>query len=268
MEKKRIMEEEEEDDFSPAAYLKAKRQEEVRLASADHSDDKELTQIEKEHSELEKDALCSTEKTLETLQQTEAVANKASDQLHLQGAILDEAEAKLKKVDANADENYKAAKKVKKHGHFLAFIFGRRAKVKGQIDKEYMEKQTEIEHKKSEHQLGTAIGAHDSQRAAEKGKEADGLTTAAAAEDFSSRAQADDPLQPSSDRVYRNETEQKIDENLEDIESAVDRLKVIGTQMGNEMDRQALTMDSIDATGKHTQTTLERAQEKIQRYAV
>lgn len=267
----------EDDDFTPAAYLKAKKLEEAKLASSNKAADKERIQIGKEQTYLEQDALRASKKALETLQTTEELASKASDELQYQGTLLDEADTKIKLVDVNADANYKTAKNVKRQGHFLSFLYGRRAKIKGELDKEYALKQSEIDSKKLRHEVNKqAIDEH-------------GMAAVSDIEDFSPAKsplnlkawstggkRTDTVSMFSSDvssavpvvvEIHKSETDKQIDENLDQIDSAVERLKIIGAHMAEEMDRQSLVMNSIDATREHTLGTLVRAQAKIEKYS-
>ena len=239
-----------EDDFSAAGYLKAKKQETARLAAQQRTLDKDLIALEKQHSFLEQDALRSTKNALETIKTTEQVALKTNEELVIQGEILDDANRKMLDVDRNADENYKSAKKVKKHGHLFAFLYGRRAEQKSIIDREFQEKQQEIESKKLMHKVNQdQLDKHGT----------DALPEGSSRDAASAKAM--------QDRTYRNETDRQIDENLDGINGAVDNIKILTAQMNEEMDRQQLTIDAIDATREHTGRTLDRATGKIQRYA-
>jgi hypothetical protein len=196
--------------------------------------------------------LRSTENALRTLQNTEKIAVKANEELVIQGEILDDANTKMSDVDRNAEENYKTAKAVKKHGHLLSFLYGRRAEKKAQIDKDYAEKKSALESKKLQHQVNQeTLDEH-------------GIDALPSQSTTNSDVAATKAMQ---ERIFRNETDRQIDENLDAINLQVDHFKVLAAQMSEEMDRQNLTLESIDVTRQHTDQTLGRAAGKIQKYA-
>lgn len=224
--------------FQTEKIEKEKKEREARLAS-----DPELRAIEEETKQVQKDTLVSTQSSVRMIKETVAVADKTNVQLKQQGEQLEHIQETAERADTSAQESYKSAKELHKYKGFLPISI--KNMFKGQ-EKKHQDEVLGKNIKKTDKQLSKL----EESRKEEQYRQIHGRNTPS----------------PSPKRDHGDKVEQEIDDNLDEISMGLDHLKVVGSQMQEELQKQNTTIDRIQATTDHTDYTLNSANRKINEF--
>lgn len=231
-----------DDEFNLEALSKSKADREARDREAitkAAQGDKDLERILLETKSVQKDTLDSTKRSLKTLHETIQTADRTNEKLTAQGEQLGKIAETATRADQNADESYQHARDLRKYDGFIP------VSVKNMFTggkKKQQDKEREDAHRQYEASKGVVGGG----------------TTAQAAP---ATAAASGPK-----KQYADETEQEIDQNLDEISKGLSHLKTTGLSMQAKMKEQEKTVQYIDATTAHTDYTINSAGHKIKKY--
>lgn len=229
-----------EDEFNIEALTKQRKAKEDRQkaeAVKAAGGDAELEAILLQTQQVKKETLDSTQRSVKMLNETISVADRTNEKLTAQGEQLDRIAATSERADANANESYQHAKDLHKFKGFLPVSLSNAFKGK---DK-----------KEQDRQLDEARKQHESAKSARSPTDTSPPGQAASGP---KKAQ------------YADETEQQINDNLDDISAGLAHLKTSGLTMQQKMKEQEATMTYIEKTTAHTDYTIGSAGRKIKEF--
>lgn len=209
-----------------------------------------------ERSALTDEALQSTRNALSKIHETQAVGEDTIMTLQSQGEQLTSTEQRMKEVDANAQLNYDKSKKVKKYGNLFNFsfttFFNRKKK---KVDMDYQDDLKAI-----------SRGEQDlRQQQRQRILDSDEEMRKKIAKDAPPQKKA--LLSAKEEKPVSSGKEQEMDENLNQISHVARSLTKMARDMGDELDEQNITLQKIEAEGRHVEGTLDRSVAKIEKYS-
>lgn len=234
-----------DDEFNAEALAKRRAEKAAATRAAQEAamaEDPELAAILAETKTVQKDTLQSTQNSVRTLKETITVADKTSETLKQQGEQLDRIEEKAQKADVNATESYKDARELHKY--------------KGLLPVSLKNAFTGSKKKQEDERLQKTTRQLDKQEAR--------IDSGASRPSLSPR-----PKSPAKEHAKDSEydqTERDINDNLDEMSAGLDHLQVQASSMGEEIQRQNVSVKRIDATTTHTDYTLNSANRKLQEF--
>lgn len=230
-----------EDEFNIEALTKQKQAKDARQraeAVKAAGGDPELEAILLQTQEVKKETLDSTQRSVKMLNETIAVADRTNEKLAVQGEQLERISQTAERADQNANDSYQSARELHKHKGLMPFSIKQAFKGK---DK-----------KEQDRQLASARDEYSAAKGSRAG----------------SPAERSPPGQAASGpkKQYADETEQQINDNLDEISSGLAHLKTAGLSMQTQMKQQESTLTYIDKTTAHTDYTINSAGRKIKEF--
>lgn len=235
-----------EDEFNIEALTKQKQAKEARQraeAVKAAQGDKELEAILLETQAVKKETLDSTQRSVKQIKETIAVADRTNEKLTAQGEQLDRISATASRADQNADESYKHARDLHKFKGFLPISITQAFKGKDKKEQDKI-----LAEARKAHEAALANGGSSSGAAGVNGQSPPSQAAAG------------------PKKQYADETEQEINDNLDEISAGLAHLKTAGISMQDKMKKQDETMQYIGKTADHTNYTINSAGRKIQEF--
>lgn len=230
-----------EDEFNIEALTKQKQAKEARQraeAVKAAGGDPELEAILLQTQEVKKETLDSTQRSVKMLNETIAVADRTNEKLAAQGEQLERISETAERADKNADDSYKSARDLHKHKGLMPFSIKNAFKGKDKKDQDK--------------QLASAREEYEA---------AKGSRGASPLEKSPPGQAASGPK-----KQYADETEQQINDNLDEISSGLAHLRTAGLSMQTQMKQQESTMTYINQTTSHTDYTIQSSARKIKEF--
>ncbi|KAI8813288.1 hypothetical protein BJ742DRAFT_751952 [Cladochytrium replicatum] len=221
-------------------------------AKPEETDD--LEYLQERTREVQNESLASTRRALNRIYETENIAQSSMSKLHSQSEQLQNVENRLDAAGQQIKISDSKANELKSlQRSFLLPVFGGGKKAAKKKEEEF--KRQEEERKAKE---------EDSRRAEEDRRNR-------WREDYDRHAKGSQPNPNGAGRSYstpqgleRDHAEQEIDNNLDQISSALGRLKFMGESMNTELDSQMGRLNRIDDKTNSAQERLARTHKKVE----
>lgn len=230
------------EEFSQEAFTRRRADQEAKKKAdleAAINEDPEIRALHMETKQVQKDTLVSTQNSVRAIKDTIVVADKTSSTLKDQGRQLDEVEKKATEADTNASDAYQSSRDLHKYKGILpvsiknAFTGSKKREEDSKLAK-------------TTKKLDREEGRIDKQAEENKPNLA---ATPKGATDYGG-----------------DESERQINENLDEISAGLDHLQMQATSMNEELNRQNVTIQKVQATTDHTDYTIKSADRKIQEF--
>ena len=232
-----------EEEFSADYYAKQQKEKKaLREAKEAASQDPELQAIIERSKKAQLETAESSEGAVRTLRETVKTSESTKTELARQGEELKDIKGSAERADKEVTEAYENTRKIDKYSHFLPF-FKSSGKKKRKEDRAFKQRAKEIEKENKEFTKA-------------KEKEVGVAPTAEGAT----------PQQAPNRREYTDESERRIDENLDEMSMHLHTLREDALYMQQNVQEQETDIKEVQSRTTHTQNVMEISDKKLQRH--
>lgn len=230
-----------DEDFSAAAFSRAEKErklaQEAKIAA---EADPEYRAILEKTRRAQADTVDSSDNAVRTLRETRKVSESTKTELDRQGEQLKQIKESADRADSNVTQAYENTRKIDKYSHFIP-VMGLFSNSKKKKEDKALEKEQKHIDKDVERQ-------------------------AKAAQKDSKDLSPPNSSSAGPRREFSDDSERRIDENLDEMSLHLRALKQDATYMQTSISDQDVDIRQIQARTTHTQNVMEISDKKLQRH--